>query len=644
MMNAIRRFNILFLTTAAFVGIDHPQLFAQIKSASAVDSLQSRFPEVQVRTSEDGVVTISGAPMTTATTPFKAAQLFLLDHGAALGVPGADLRLDWQVDLGSGKGTVFAYRQFVGGHPADHAVARVLVQSGQPSRVLYAGGRLIPDRGDLQPPAVAGPSIAQLLRRLPENAGLSYWFDPELVVYAGEPETTRVTPVLAWKLSATGDRNGEPRAVSFFINAATGRLLYARNEIYHGAPISGSVSGLATPGTLPDTPLNPPVEFPLSDLFVRDDQGNLAITDASGLFSLNGNGSVTELSTSLEGPFVEVRDPLNPPPTLTQTMGPPGPAEFLFNPIPGELTTAHVNAALHTNATRDFYRVYQPDFTALDVPVTANVNGLSISCNAFFTPLGLSINFFQADQRCVNTAYSSVVSHEYGHFIVNQLRLAQGSFGEGFADCVAMLILDDAHIGRDFFGPGLPVRDIVAANQQYPCNNENHVCGQVLGGVWWDIKENLQVAMGDDEGLDRARQLFTDWSLITLGGRFKNSAHPGTAIEVLTVDDDDADLSNGTPNQDEICAAFASHNIACSDVVTCNDVRMRLSCRRGTLSAMIRATPNTPMTVILDGSTEQEVVTSSFGRVMLRWPDAGSGSHEVCVEGCEKSCTATSCP
>ena len=38
------------------------------------------------------------------------------------------------------------------------------------------------------------------------------------------------------------------------------------------------------------------------------------------------------------------------------------------------------------------------------------------------------------------------------------------------------------------------------------------------------------------------------------------------AIEVLTVDDDDGDLGDGTPHYAEICAAFAAHSIDCPGV------------------------------------------------------------------------------
>jgi hypothetical protein len=642
-MNTKRILHVLFLTTLVLVALNSTIASAQTKRSSAIDQLRTRFPGVETHVSEDGVTTIFGRPMISAATPEKAAALFLEQHGNALGASDPQLRLEWRAALGSGKGTILAYRQYIGGVPVDHAIARVLVKGGPQHSVSYAAGRLVAQRGMFEPDQISGEAARASLRSMPDHAGLSQWSEPELVVYAGEPEIGRRAPVRAWKISAGSDRGDEPRAFSFFVNAATGRLVFARDEVYHGAPIAGRVSGMATPGVFPDIPSNPAVETPLTDLFVRDVLGNLATTDADGNFSLDGNGTEVLLSALLAGPFVEVRDTQVPPPLLTQTVGPPGPADFVFNTKPGEFTTAQVNAMVQVNRTHDFYRHYQPDFDQLDRPVTANVNSSAMSCNAFFTPVGLSVNFFASDSRCVNTAYSSVVNHEYGHFIVNRLQVPQGSFGEGFSDCVSIMMHDDPIIGQGFFGTGTFVRDTVGANEQYPCDNEIHVCGQVLAGVWWDIKLNLQGSLGGPTGLELARQLFTDWSLITLGGRFRNSAHPGTSLEVLTSDDDDGDLSNGTPHLAEICDAFAAHSLPCLNDVDCNAVQMRLSCRRGTVSASIRATPNTPLTIVLDGTAEQEVATSGSGRASVRFPDAAAGVHEVCVEGCEGSCRAVTC-
>lgn len=640
-MIAKRTCVVLFFTAA--LGNPLTLVFGQTKSSTAVSTLSDRYPGVQIRTGEDGSVAIFGPAMSPAATAQKAAALFFEQHAGVFGVPDLDLRLAWKADLGSGKGMVLAYQQYLGGLPVEYGIARVLIRSGPAHAVTYAAARVSAQRLPFEPDMISGNAARDTLRLQPGNEALSRWSAPELVMYAGEPETGRRDPARAWKISAITDRNDQPRAWTFFVNAANGRLIFSRNEIYEGGQIAGHVSGLATPGTLPDTAANPPISTPLSNLFVRDLLGNLAMTESDGSFSLLGDGSETSLSAVLAGPFVEVRDPGNQPAFLTQPASPPGPADFVFNSVPSEVTTAQVNALVQVNATHDFYKRYQPDFDRLDLPVTANVNLTSLSCNAFFTPVGLSVNFFASDNQCVNSAYSTVVNHEFGHFIVNQLRLAQGSFGEGFADTVAIMMHDNPIVGADFFGPGTFVRDIAGANQQFPCSSEIHTCGQVLAGAWWDIKLNLQETLGDPAGLELARQLFTDWSQITLGGRLRNAAHPGTPPEVLIVDDNDADLSNGTPHTAEICDAFAAHNISCPGVLNCGSLSMRVACRRGTISASVTGEPNALITLVLDGITRQSETTSGLGRGFLRFPNAGSGQHQICVDGCDLSCRTVTC-
>src|SRR5690606_38418756 len=62
---------------------------------------------------------------------------------------------------------------------------------------------------------------------------------------------------------------------------------------------------------------------------------------------------------------------------------------------------------------------------------------------------------------------------------------------------------------------------------------------------------------------------FVDWTMTTAGAAPAHSSCPsfgqpadtGTLLEVLLADDLDGILSNGTPNEAVICAAFASRNI-----------------------------------------------------------------------------------
>lgn len=618
---------------------------ADSKVPTATQRLQARHPGLQARADAEGEITIFGRPMYLAETPEKAAAGFLAESADALGVTAPDLRIDWQVALGSGNATVFAYRQYVEGLPVEHAIARLLVYSGPRSAVVYASGRLVNipvdalDRGETD-----GTAAVATVRSLPDYAGLVEWSTPQLVVYAGESDGVRRRPVRAWKFTAHTDQTFDFHAYTFFVSANTGRFIFARNEIYNAVPIFGRVTGLASPGIRPDVADNVPIHVALPELTVVSEFAAAVDTDRGGEYVLeNAAPGPVEVTAELTGPWVNVRTSQGSPLQLTQTVTPPGPAVFVFNTAPSEFTTAQVNAFLHTVGTHNFFKDRQPAFTGIDRSITVNTN-IAFTCNAFFTPVGLSINFFNAGDGCVNTAFSSVVAHEYGHFIVHQLSLAQGAFGEGFGDCVAILSYNDPIIGRDFFGPGTSVRDIVAADQQYPCSNENHVCGKVLAGIWWDLKLGMQSTLGAEDGLQAARQLFTDWSLITLGGKFRNGAHPGTAIEVLTADDNDGDLGNGTPHEQDICSAFAAHNIPCPG--SCDAFgSIRASCRRGaiTMSVSTDSPAGTPLTFVLDGGDSRTVTTNVFGRAVARWHAAAPGDHQVCIEDCDGSCRAVTC-
>ena len=109
-----------------------------------------------------------------------------------------------------------------------------------------------------------------------------------------------------------------------------------------------------------------------------------------------------------------------------------------------------------------------------------------------------SLNFYRAGDGCANSAFASVIAHEYGHFIVDRHGLEQGAFGEGYGDTMAVLVYDNPKFGPDFFGPGTLGRDIENADVQYPCSGVPHICGQLLAGVWWDFRLLLEDSIGED--------------------------------------------------------------------------------------------------------------------------------------------------
>ncbi len=495
-------------------------------------------------------------------SPLQVASTWLESYGALLVGESAPLEVEVSgpYRLSQGRGQVLHYRQRLLGYPVENAPARVVTKTlGGIERVVYVAGQLarLDPRG-LRPIRVSSQDALNSLRGRPVFRQFTRWTEPTLVVLkeSDTPGPDDRSAILAYKISASGVSGSR----TFFVAAFDGELVYERNET-HSVDISGQVNAFQTPGVLPDTPANGPVLLPLQG--ARVEAGNVAtLTDENGDYSLSPTGPSADVSVSLVNPWVTITTLVSPLVSASED-DVTSVANFTLNASPSQFTTAQVNAFVHVQNAHDFYQEFAPDFTPIDVSIETNVN-INDSCNAFFDSFFISLNFLTSGSGCTNSAFSSIVLHEYGHFIVNRLGLAQGAFGEGFSDVLAMYFLDDPIVGRGFFGSNSFVRNPPLSNVQFPCSSPSvHFCGMVLGGSFWNVRENLKNRYGDAEGQERANQLWVDWSLITLGGIGTNSAHPGTVIETLIVDDNDGFFGNGTPNLVEICAAFDDHSIPC---------------------------------------------------------------------------------
>jgi len=533
------------------------------------DDLSRAHPGVRSYVDGGKMLAVYGVPMTSGATADEAAATFLGRHADAFGLGDLDLRQWQRVDLDQGKFTAFLYNQRIEGLPVDGGIARVLVSNllSRPT-VVFAGGRMA-DASAVQfgaESAIAQGDVIATIAADPRFSHLRDWGQPELCYIESDEIAESAGPVRAWRVYGG---NEHVEGYEFFVSDITGQLVLVRSALHHD-DVTGTATGLASPGTLPDIGANPPTALTLENLQINASGIGSVITDDDGNFIFPNVGvSSTTLQATLEGPWVDVVNnaggDLN---TSLPGVVPGTPAAFVINTSPSESTTSQVNAFLHTSRTHDFMKDRAPAFTALDIPIRANAN-VNSNCNATFNSGNLTINFYTSGGGCVNTAYSTVVSHEYGHFIVNRLGLSQGGFGEGYGDSVAMMINDTPIVGERFSG-GSPVRSPGLINQTYPCSSSAiHTCGQILAGTWWDIRTNLGNKYGSAMGLAVTQQLFVDWSLITGGGTGSstlNSAHPLTAIEVLTVNDDDGNLGNGTPDYAEICNAFGQHNIDCPEL------------------------------------------------------------------------------
>lgn len=201
----------------------------------------------------------------------------------------------------------------------------------------------------------------------------------------------------------------------------------------------------------------------------------------------------------------------------------------------------------------------------------------------------------------VHWATPTIVAHEFGHLVEYAYEVVEfptqwgvnNVFAEGYSDATALVFLQDApgSIPLTIIGPdtkaggcGYHLRDPMGFDPCYiVCflsgfSSEWYLNGLLLAALWMDTRAEL--------GYSSTCDLFAAWSFLAVAPGIAvedcqpchiigqpnphgydpcfpdESAAPSTLIQVLTADDDDGDLTNGTPNDAALCAIFAARNIA----------------------------------------------------------------------------------
>ena len=213
----------------------------------------------------------------------------------------------------------------------------------------------------------------------------------------------------------------------------------------------------------------------------------------------------------------------------------------------------------------DHMKEYLPGFDGLDFPLTTNID-VEGECNAFYD--GVSINFYDLAGGCNATSLiADVVWHEYGHgingYFYNSLgaNFNNGAMNEGYADLWAMSLGDIAEIGKGFYTDNEDgIRQYDQEPKVYPEDlvGEVHADGEIICGAWYDT----HLLLGGD--WDATMALFVDaypGLQATAQNGNEGQAFTDVLIDVLQADDDDGDLSNGTPNGITIIEGFDIHGI-----------------------------------------------------------------------------------
>jgi uncharacterized protein (TIGR03382 family) len=291
--------------------------------------------------------------------------------------------------------------------------------------------------------------------------------------------------------------------------------------------------------------------------------GTTLNADAAGVFTIpDGTAAVTIAARGLE---VVVNNEAGANATLDFTIQ--DGQTFTWNAADDEYVDAQINTFVALNRVKDHLKIIAPDMGWLFNDAAEGYVNLADTCNAFSD--GLTVNFFRASEQCENTArLADVVYHEFGHsFHAHAIIEGVGDFdsalSEGGADYTAASVTGDPGMGRGFFYSDRPLRhlDQEIGEATWPNDiGEPHQTGIIFGGAMWDLRKSLVATLGADAGASHTDQLFY--------AVFQRAADiPSSYVEVLAADDDDGDLSNGTPNMCAINDAFAAHGLADPETV-----------------------------------------------------------------------------
>lgn len=514
----------------------------------------------------------SGPGIATEGSNAEARALhFLGETLAAFDLPLEDLRLTRVFDDGR-----FTYVDFEQMHEGFRVLdSRVTLRITQDGKVVLFGIDLHPKISvDLS--TVASPSTMVAAANEGMPTALSHIdVDAQRYILPMPSAEGLAYKVVQRAMAEFEPVNGVPGQFEVLVDAATGQVVSRKAKVFecghhvaehaghaHAKPVMADIT---VEGGIVDNPALAPVTRGLP--YVRVEVGGTNyFADEDGIVNIASITTPTSATVHLDGSWADVV--LGAGGTVSSnftTTVNPGANVINFD---GSALPQELAAYYHTNIIHDFMKGFFPGFTALDYPFTVRVDRTDGTCNAFYN--GSSINFYANGGGCPATAFfSDVVYHEYGHALNNDVYayfgdtygfpgMDNGGLNEGYADVWGMSISFNPILGDGFSGPGTDVRRYDIDPKRYPEDlvGQVHADGEIIAGAWWDFGQE----MGDTQEMV---DLFTKAYPAAIDGANgdEGSVYRDILLEALVQDDDDGDISNGTPNDDELLTAFGIHGI-----------------------------------------------------------------------------------
>ncbi len=454
------------------------------------------------------------------------------------GVPAAALRLRAATYVGTTDTWYVDFERVVGGVPVAPGGASARIRGG---KIIALGLETWPDASLSAAPALTRSSALAIARAHGPAPDSEHQEGTARLVITPTPAEGGVTFPLHWELrSRTVD---PPGRWVVLVNARTGTIDQVSNEVRW---LDGVLSG-EHDTRIPDGNL---ITSPLAFLALQGSGGAEVVTGADGSFSVADDQTWSAL---LEGPYIRVTNEAGAEGSLAVVDSAP-----FWDAT--ATTQAELDSWVFLNRVTAWALRFSPDHPLLAEQIRSKVN-ISVTCNGFYDG---AVNFGVAGDGCNNLGQIADINyHEWGHAF-HEYGLLSGSvnptMGEGFADVVAMHLTLDSTVAPSFRTDGKALREM-ATDKVYPTDMTSIIYKDSLiyAGAAWDLLGVLQARYG--EGADEFGEAWAVSSRLQIAAMRGGPDLLSVYDEYALADDDDGDVSNGSPHLCEIVETFGAHGL-----------------------------------------------------------------------------------
>lgn len=332
-----------------------------------------------------------------------------------------------------------------------------------------------------------------------------------------------------------------------YVDAENGEVLAAENAVVYDR-VDGQFRG----EFLPLHPRGGIDEAPFPYEFIRIENTE-RFSDRNGDFGIevNANNAPYDIYSELRGRWVNVNYEDGADATYRFRMQNAGEIDVMWDDDNSRLDERGLY--FHTNLIHSYWKELDQNFVGMDYPVPATCMVGNNYDNAYWNGQGMF--FGDGNQRDNFALLSDIIYHEYGHGVTGHIYPRgvlpytgeSGALNEAWSDYFPCSISNEPLVGEGGRRGG-SIRNLDNDFVHNPPNwGEVHQDSRIISAAMWHSREIL--------GADITDPLF-HFARYHYGNDFL-----GYFTDVLITDDDDGNITNGSPNGYTLYEQFGRHGI-----------------------------------------------------------------------------------